>query len=252
MQSIEYSPEYHRDLRKIFFVRELRVIRVPRFTEVRYHCRSAKSYRSSGPDLKARRAGRCAAEKAVHAYGVAACNNSAIDYPGPGSRGKQVHFRKTALVLCPVYSIYSPSSPPVRPPILGQALSKRTLCDGMFPDYRLDYAETQRRQGDALLRSDSSSPFTSREFLPPLVHPLAYVATRIALRRYGDYVRNVSNFGVTPFLLIRSNRRVILRMLNIDKISDRSRLVDLRCYVIDYWRIVVCRKDCNNWSKLQS
>lgn len=164
------------------------VIRVPRFTEVRYHCRSAKSYRSSGPDLKARRAGRCDAGKTMHAYGVAACNNSAIDYPGPGSHWKQVHFRKTALVLyLAVYSIYSPSSPPVRPPILGQALSKRTLRDGTFPDYRLDYAETQRRQGDARLRSDSSSPFTSREFLPPLVHPLAYVAARIASRRYGDY-----------------------------------------------------------------
>lgn len=60
---IEYSSECHCDLRKISFVRELCDTCSPRFIEVRYHCRSAKSYRSSGPDLKARRAGRCAAGK---------------------------------------------------------------------------------------------------------------------------------------------------------------------------------------------
>ena len=90
VQRIEYSPEYFTIaiFRKHLFVWELRVIRVLRFTEVRYHCRFAKSYRSFGPDLKAR---RIAPEdvllgKTVDAYGVAACNNSAIDYPGSGSR----------------------------------------------------------------------------------------------------------------------------------------------------------------------
>lgn len=117
VQRIEYSPEYHCDFQKTSFVWELRVIRVPRFTEVRYHCRFVKSYRSFGPDLKTRLAGRCAAGKTVHAYGVAACNNSAIDYPGSGSRWKQVHFRKTALVLYIfVCSIYLPAArPPAHP-----------------------------------------------------------------------------------------------------------------------------------------
>lgn len=77
-----------------------------------------------------------------------------------------MHFRKTARARFPsIYSFYlnRPAPHPARG--RADALSKRTPCDGMFPDYRLDYAETQRRQGDALLRSDSSSPFTSREFL---------------------------------------------------------------------------------------
>lgn len=57
-------------------------------------------------------------------------------------------------------------------------LSKRTPWNGTFPDYRLDYyAETQRRHGDALLRSDSWPPLTLQEFLlsplrpPPLQFP---------------------------------------------------------------------------------
>lgn len=51
-------------------------------------------------------------------------------------------------------------------------LSKRTPWNGTFPDYRLDYyAETQRRHGDALLRSDSQPPLTLQEFLSPLQRP---------------------------------------------------------------------------------
>lgn len=91
---------------------------------------------------------------------------------GPGSRWKQVHFLVKLRVRVrhlSVRSIYSAPSP-------ARSLSKRTLsATARSQTIGLDYAETQRRQGDALLRSDSSSPFTSREFLRLLsVHPVLH------------------------------------------------------------------------------